>query len=517
MVGNAGIDTLSTEEKWCIFMKYRDNEQAQPLIEEICRKEEGIMQNSLFINLFILVFILILIIVQFVLIIILLLKTKKSSQENVLLKLAEYDQKLDKSETNLRDEFGRNREETNKSARESRVELASSLKSVEEKLLAVISNFNVGIDNKIKNLTDSLGSGLKFNRDELSSSMKTFREESSAKIEALTKDTKDGLEKNRDTLEKKLADIQKQNEEKLEQMRVTVDEKLHNTLEKRLNESFQSVSAQLQSVYTGLGEMQTLASGVGDLKKVLSNVQSRGNLGEIQLGAILEQILSPEQYAKQVKIKETTGERVDYVIKLPNKNNQDEALLLPIDSKFPTASYVRLTEAYESMADKSELDAASKQFESAVKEEAKKISGKYIDTPRTTPFALMFVPTEGLFAEIIRRPALFEFLRHEYKITVVGPTNLAALLSSLQMGFDTLAIQKRTSDVWKTLKEVNTGFRKFGEVLAKTKQKLISATNDIEDVESKSRTIERKLNSAEKLSVKELPDQPPLIENEEII
>jgi len=458
------------------------------------------MQNGSFINLFILIFILVLIIIQFVLLIILLLKTKRASQENVILKLAEYDQKLVRNEANLRDEFGKNREETNRSARESRAELSSSLKSVEDKLLKVILNFNVGIDNKIKNLTDSLESGLKFNRDELSSSMKTFREESSAKIEALAKDTKDGLEKNRDTLEKKLADIQKQNEEKLEQMRVTVDEKLHDTLEKRLNESFQSVSTQLESVYKGIGEMQTIATGVGDLKKVLSNVQARGNLGEIQLGAILEQILSPEQYEKQFVIKEATKEKVDYVVKLPNKNNQEEHLLLPIDSKFPTASYVRLTEAYESMADKSELETVSKQFETIVKDEARKISGKYIDTPRTTPFALMFVPTEGLFAEIIRRPALFEFLRQEYKITVVGPTNLAAFLSSLQMGFDTLAIQKRTSDVWKTLKEVNTGFRKFGEALAKTKQKLISATNDIERAESKTRTIERKLNSAEKLS-----------------
>jgi len=464
------------------------------------------MQNELFIDFIILA----VIIIQFFLIIILLLKTKRNSQENVIKKLAEYDQKLDKNEISLRDEFGRNREETNKSARQSREELSFSLKSVEEKLLAVISNFNVGIDNKIKNLTDSLDSGLKFNRDELSSSMKSFKDESSAKIEALTKDTKDGLEKNRDTLEKKLADIQKQNEEKLEQMRVTVDEKLHDTLEKRLNESFQSVSSQLESVYKGLGEMQTLASGVGDLKKVLSNVQSRGSLGEIQLGAILEQILSPEQYTKQFKIKEASNERVDYVIKLPNKNDQNKPLLLPIDSKFPNEDYVRLVEAYENMADKYELEAVSKQFEATVRKQAENISRKYIDTPRTTPFALMFVPTEGLFAEITRRTALFELLRREHKITVVGPANLAALLSSLQMGFDTLAIQKRTSDVWNVLKSVNTNFRKFGEALANTKKKLISATNEIENVESKSRTIERKLNSVEKLSVSDsisLPEE----------
>ena len=470
------------------------------------------MQNYFSISLIIFLITLALIIIQFVFIIILMFKTRRNSQENVLLKLAEYDQKLDKNEVSLRDEFGRNREETNKSARESREELSSSLKSVEEKLLAVISNFNVGIDNKIKNLTDSLDSGLKFNRDELSSSMKSFREESSAKIEALTKDTKDGLEKNRDTLEKKLADIQKQNEEKLEQMRVTVDEKLHDTLEKRLNESFQSVSSQLESVYKGLGEMQTLASGVGDLKKVLSNVQSRGNLGEIQLGAILEQILSPDQYDKQVKIKEASGERVDYAIKLPNKNNPDEPLLLPVDSKFPSADYIRLVDAYDRMADKSELETISKQFEGAVRKQAENIGKKYIDTPRTTPFALMFVPTEGLFAEITRRTSLFESLRRDLKITVVGPANLAAFLSSLQMGFDTLAIQKRTSEIWNFLKTVNSNFRKFGESLAKTKKKLISATDEITRAESRSRSIEKKLNSAEKMSINKPVDPQPKIE-----
>ena len=459
------------------------------------------MQNALFINLIIPA----VIIIQFFLIIILLFKTKRNSEENVL-------KKLDKNETSLRDEFDRNREETNKSAREARAELSASLKSVEEKLLATISNFNVEIDNKIKNLTGSLDSGLKINRDELSSSMKSFKEESSVRIEALAKETKDGLEKNRDTLEKKLADIQKQNEEKLEQMRVTVDEKLHDTLEKRLNESFLSVSSQLESVYKGLGEMQSLASGVGDLKKVLSNVQSRGTLGEIQLGAILEQILSPDQYDKQVKIKEASGERVDYVIKLPNKNNQDEPLLLPVDSKFPSADYIRLVEAYERMADKNELETISKQFESTVKKQAENISKKYIDTPRTTPFALMFVPTEGLFAEITRRTSLFESLRRDLKITVVGPANLAAFLSSLQMGFDTLAIQKRTSEVWNILKTVNSSFRRFGEALAKTKKRLISATNEIERAESRSRTIEKKLNSAEKMSVNESPDVTPKIE-----
>ena len=456
---------------------------------------------------------LVLVIALFIMVIILLSKNRQGSQsqERVIQKLTDYDTRLDRNESNLRSElemkFGQNR-----------TDLTTSLKSISDQFSTTLANFTGLVDKKMTAMQGFLDSGLKNNREELSTSLKDFEAKSSARIESLTKDTKDGLEKSREAVDKRLAEIQQGNEKKLEEMRKTVDEKLHDTLEKRLNESFQTVSSQLQSVYKGLGEMQTLASGVGDLKKVLSNVQSRGNLGEIQLGAILELILSPEQYAKQFKIKETSNERVDYVIKLPNKNDSNKPLFLPIDSKFPNENYVRLVEAYENMADRNELETVSKQFENTVKDEAKKISSKYIDTPRTTPFALMFVPTEGLFAEIVRRTSLFESLRREQKITVVGPTNLAAFLSSLQMGFDTLAIQKRTSDVWDVLKAVNTNFRKFGEALASTKKKLISATNEIENVESKSRIIERKLNSVEKLSVPDsinLPEEIDASETEE--
>jgi DNA recombination protein RmuC len=418
-----------------------------------------------------------------------------------LQKLFEYDKRLDKNESNIRDEFWKNRAETNKSAKESRDELSQALKLVEERLSNTITNFTGLIDRRIKYISDSLDTSSKSSREELNASLKSFEEKSSVKIEALSNETKAGLEKNRETVEKKLADIQKENSEKLEQMRRTVDEKLHDTLEKRLNESFQLVNSQLESVQKGLGEMQALATGVGDLKKVLTNVSQRGNLGESQLGAILEQILSNDQFEKNVPTKENSSERVDYVIKLPNKNDKNEALLLPVDSKFPIEDYQRLLDSYENATNlsKEEMHSISKQFEITIMREAKKIQEKYINPPQTTDFALMFVPTEGLFAEIVKRPALCEKLRRDYKITVVGPTNFAALLNSLQMGFQTLAIEKRSSEVWKTLGAVKTGFRNFGEALANTKKKLVAATNEIDNVETKSRTLERKLRDVEGL------------------
>jgi DNA recombination protein RmuC len=479
-----------------------------------------------------------LVVVQMIIIIIIAAKNKRTSQEDIVRNLVEYKDRLEKNESNIRDEFSKSREE-----------LSKSLTPVEMKLSAQISNFTGLVDNKMKNIQDFLNAGLGFNREELNksitifekkvstnlsgfsetlnngltsvqdrlsnstkesreeliASLKSFEQKSTEKIETLTKDTRESLEKNRNVVEQKLADIQKENGEKLEKMRQTVDEKLHETLEKRLNESFQLYNAQLESVQKGLGEMQSLASGVGDLKKVLTNVKTRGNLGEIQLGAILEQILSNEQYEKNVTIKENSGERVEYAIKLPNKNDKNESLLLPVDSKFPNEDYVRLLDSYENMANLSpkEIDSVSKQFENTVKKCAKDIRDKYIDPPRTTDFAFMFVPTEGLFAEIVRRTSLFEILQRDYKITVVGPTNFVAVLNSLQMGFQTLAIEKRSSEVWKTLGAVKTGFRNFGEALAATKKKLVAATNEIDNVETKSRTIERKLKSVGELSPSE--------------
>ena len=254
-------------------------------------------------------------------------------------------------------------------------------------------------------------------------------------------------------------------------------------------------------MHKGLGEIQTLASGVGDLKKVLTNVKTRGTLGEIQLGAILEQFLSPEQYICNAQVKQNSLERVEFAIKLPGRNEQDKPLLLPIDSKFPIEDYQRLIDMYDNMSNypAGEVDSVSKQFEAAVKKNAKDIRDKYINPPDTTDFAIMFVPTEGLYAEILRRVGLLEILQRNFKITVVGPSNLVAFLSSLQMGFRTLAIEKRSSEVWELLSAVKTEFGNFGVILDKTKKKLQEATNVIDKAGVRSRAIERKLRNVQEL------------------
>jgi DNA recombination protein RmuC len=321
-------------------------------------------------------------------------------------------------------------------------------------------------------------------------------------------------EKMRQAIDEQLKEIRAENEKKLEDMKKTVDENLKVTVEKRFDESFKLINDRLEQVHKGLGEMRQLASGVDDLKRVLANVKTKGNLGEIQLGAILEQILSPGQYEAQKAVREGSQERVDYVIKLPDKNSLNETLLLPIDSKFPTEDYYRLLDAYESGAGENEIKNISNAFEASVKRFAKDIGEKYINPPRTTDFAIMFVPAEGLYAEIVRRTVLFEFIRNTYKVTVVGPTNLAAFLSSLQMGFRTLAIERRSNEVWVLLGEVKTEFGKYGAVIDNIKKKIDSAAKEIDGVSVRSRAIERKLRSVEempaddKLFLKELEDEP---------
>jgi DNA recombination protein RmuC len=321
-------------------------------------------------------------------------------------------------------------------------------------------------------------------REELSQALKTNREELSQ-----------SLKETRDTVEARLRRIQEENTRQLEEMRKTVDEKLRESVEKRFDESFKLISDRLEQVHRGLGEMQTLASGVGDLKKVLTNVKTRGNLGEIQLGAILEQILSPEQYERNAAVRQGSQERVEYAVRLPG-GVDGAPLLLPIDSKFPIEDYQRLLDAYDS---NTELETASRQFESAVKKNAKEIHTKYINPPTTTDFAIMFVPTEGLYAEILRRPGLFELLQREHRITVVGPANTAAFLSSLQMGFRTLAIEKRSSEVWELLGAVKTEFGKFGGVLDGIKNKINAAANELDRVGVRSRAIERRLRGVEEI------------------
>jgi len=321
----------------------------------------------------------------------------------------------------------------------------------------------------------------------------------SGQLDRLTKANEDKLAEMRATLEAKLKELQTGNEAKLEQMRLTVDEKLHKTLETRLGESFKLVSERLEAVHKGLGDMQTLAADVGNLQKVLTNVKARGTWGEVQLENLLEQMLTSDQYTKNVATKPGSNERVEFAIRLPGRSGDDQPVLLPIDAKFPREDYERLLEA-EDRADPVAAEAAAKQLEVRIRDEAKKIHEKYIAPPHTTDFGLLFLPIEGLYAEVLRRPGLTDRLQREYRVTVAGPTTLAALLNSLQMGFRTLAIEKRSSEVWQVLGAVKTEFGKFGELLAKTKKQLDTVSSTLGDAESKTRTIERKLRNVEQLS-----------------
>ena len=313
-----------------------------------------------------------------------------------------------------------------------------------------------------------------------------------ARLNKMIESTSENMKNASLILQTGLERLQNDNEKKLEQMRQTVDEKLNISLERRLSESFKVINERLQSVYEGLGEMKNLANGVGDLKKVLTNVKTRGIWGEVQLGNLLEQMMSPEQYASQVATKTGSLERVDYVIKLPGKTGDE--VYLPIDAKFPIEDYQRLCEASDK-GDKTEVDTCLKALEKRVKEEAKSIHDKYINVPTTTDFAVMYLSIEGLYAEVLRRPGLAETLQREYKINVCGPTTLASLLNSLQMGFKTLTIEKRSSEVWNLLGAIKQEFGKFVDLLAKTQKKLSEASNTIEFATKKSRTIEKKLKN----------------------
>lgn len=313
----------------------------------------------------------------------------------------------------------------------------------------------------------------------------------------------------RETLEQQLGKLQQDNAAKLEQMRQTVDEKLHATLEQRLSESFKQVSERLELVHKGLGEMQSLAAGVGDLKKVLSNVKNRGVMGEVQLAALLEQILTPEQYETNVATRPGSRDRVEFAIKLPGRDSEG-TVWLPLDAKFPTEDYQRLQEAQDA-ADPGAVEVAAKALEARIRLEAKTIAEKYLAPPATTDFGLLYLPFEGLYAEVLRRPGLFEALQRDFRVTVCGPTTLSALLNSLQMGFRTLAIEKRSSEVWQVLGAVKSEFGRFGEVLARTKAQLQTVANSIDAAETRTRQIERKLKDVEALPGAEIP---PLIDRD---
>lgn len=343
----------------------------------------------------------------------------------------------------------------------------------------------------------SLGEMLTTNQSQSVEMQDKRLQELNRQMEAMTMQNEQKLEQIRATMENRISAMQEDNAKKLEQMRATVDEKLQKTLDDRISQSFKLVSERLEQVYKGLGEMQTLASGVGDLKKVLSNVKTRGILGEIQLGAILEQILSPDQYEENIATKKGSGERVEFAIKLPG--NEDEFVYLPIDAKFPADAYSKLVDAYDT-GNQEEVDQAAKLLERSIKTFAKSIHDKYIEPPQTTDFGIMFLPFEGLYAEVVRR-GMVETLQREYKINIAGPTTMAALLNSLQMGFKTLAIQKHSGEVWNVLGAVKTEFDKFGSVLSATQQRISQANEELDKlIGTRTRKIQSKLRNVVSLS-----------------
>ncbi|WP_197034966.1 DNA recombination protein RmuC [Herbaspirillum sp. RV1423] len=335
-------------------------------------------------------------------------------------------------------------------------------------------------------------------REEQAASLKRFGDTLNQTLTTLTESNAQRMAEVRATLEAKIKDLQLDNGNRLEEMRKTVDEKLHATLEQRLGESFKLVSDRLEKVHQGLGEMQQLAIGVGDLKRVLTNVKTRGTWGEVQLEMLLEQVLTPEQYAKNVETVPNSGERVEFAIKLPGNDDGGTPVWMPIDAKFPKEQYERLADAAD-RADAEGVAQAGRELERAVRGEAKTIAEKYLSPPLTTDFAILFLPTEGLYAEVMRRPGLSDELQRTYRVSIAGPSTLSALLNSLQMGFRTLALEKRSSEVWQVLGAVKTEFGKFGDVLAATKSTLERAAKNIEQAETRTRQMTRKLKSVEAL------------------
>jgi len=380
----------------------------------------------------------------------------------------------------------------------------NTVKDVASNIAALTSN----LDRIEKSVRDEIAG----NRGEIADTLKGFGDTISKQVIAFTQLNEQKLNNVSKTVEDRLKAMQDDNNKQIERMRQTVDKELHDTLELRLGQSFKQVSDRLEAVHKGLGEMQNLASGVGDLKRVLSNVRTRGTLGEVQLGAILEQILTPEQYVTNVATKPRSRENVEFAIKFPGQN--DDIVLLPIDAKFPTEDYQRLVDAQEK-SNLQLIEECGEALEARIKQQAKDIRDKYINPPKTTDFGILFLPFEGLYAEVLRRPGLYEHISRQYKITVAGPTTIAALLNSLQMGFRTLAIQKRAGEVWQLLEAVKTEFGKFGDIFEKAQDQIAAAGKTLEAAASKSRNIESKLKK-----VQVLPSQEAAVlleQNEELL
>jgi DNA recombination protein RmuC len=398
-----------------------------------------------------------------------------------------------------------------------RIETGARLAELHNALLAQLASLGGaqtaqlgGFGQQVARLAELAETAARANREESAEQLKRLAQLLQQQVAELGQAVRQQLADVRQTLEGRLQTLQQGNEAKLEQMRATVEEKLQTTLESRLGESFRIVSERLEQVHRGLGEMQGLAQGVGDLKRVLTNVKTRGTFGEVQLAALLEQVLAPDQYAANVATRPGSSERVEFAVRMPGRDD-GQPVWLPIDAKFPAEDYERLLAAHEA-ADPVGAEAAAKALEARIRSEARSIREKYVEPPYTTDFAILFLPTEGLFAEVLRRPGLTESLNRELRLVIAGPTTLFAMLNSLQMGFRTLALERRSAEVWQVLGAVKTEFAKFGDVLARLKAQLATASNTIEAAETRTRQMGRALKAVEALPAEQaarvLPSEP---------
>ncbi|HEX5806658.1 MAG TPA: DNA recombination protein RmuC [Macromonas sp.] len=399
----------------------------------------------------------------------------------------------------LSDQMSAQAERIDRLERELRREVSESARGQRQESTQALATFQEALLKQGAETTRTQNAQLDAFAQQLVQLRGTLGDTLTQQLQALSEANARRLGEVRATLEAQLAQLQQSNAAKLDEMRATVDEKLHKTLEARLSESFQHVAQRLEQVHKGLGEMQTLAAGVGDLKHLLTNVKTRGMFGEAQLGALLEQVLAPDQYATQVATRPGSRNVVDFAIRLPGKSDDGSPVWLPIDAKFPNEDYERLLDA-QGRADPVAAEAAAKALETRIRLEAKSIAEKYLEPPHTTDFALLFLPTEGLYAEVLRRPGLVELLQREHRVTLAGPTTLLAMLNALQMGFRTLALEKRSSEVWQVLGAVKTEFGKFGDVLAKVKTQTQTVLNSLESAEVRSRAMGRALRQVEALS-----------------
>ena len=383
--------------------------------------------------------------------------------------------------------------------RELRREISESARSGRQELASTFATFQQILTQQSAEAIRTQNAQIDAFGQQLALLQKTLSDTLTTQLQSVSESNSRRMAEVRETLEKQLAQLQQTNSAKLDEMRKTVDEKLQSTLETRLGESFKQVADRLEQVHRGLGEMQTLAQGVGDLKHLLTNVKTRGIFGEAQLGALLEQVFTVDQYAAQVVTRRGGKNPVDFAIRLPGRSDSGEPLWLPIDAKFPSEDYERLLDAQQ-RADVLGAEAAGKALEGRIRLEAKSIAEKYIEPPYTTDFAILFLPTEGLYAEVLRRPGLIQVLQRDYRITLAGPTTLLAMLNSLQMGFRTLALEKRSSEVWQVLGAVKTEFGKFGDVLAKVKSQTESVLNTLSNAEQRSRVMGKALRNVEALT-----------------